>query len=404
MFAFTLATLQLLALWTLAADIRGRVVNGTIRRPAAGDEVVLLSLTNDTMNERAHTRTNRAGRFQLPVADPEMAHVVRVVHQGVTYHQIAQPGANAVVLDVYDVTCELEDVSAVMDVERFEAVGDRLEVKQLVTMRNESKPPRTLLKDRSFEFELPPEAQVQYGLVQVEDGQPLKQKPILGDHHGRYYFVFPLRPGDTRFAVVYRVPYTGQATIQPTIRNPQERFVVMLPNAMKFEAADPQVFQPMAGTTPDNVQGTGPVAITQTISFRISGTGMLAELEGQRQAAKKNQQNQTASMPQPGGGLGAPIDAPDPLQQYRWAILGGMATVLLAGGAFVARGHRLGRIAPHQSVSHPTPVRQIATQAQRRTSIPGNCRKRQRSQPAFSPAYRRGKAALDSRHTSDPPR
>jgi hypothetical protein len=38
----------------------------------------------------------------------------------------------------------------------------------------------------------------------------------------------------------------------------------------------------------------------------------------------------------PGGGLGPPIDAPDPLQKYRWWILGGFAAVLLIGGVYVA--------------------------------------------------------------------
>ena len=38
----------------------------------------------------------------------------------------------------------------------------------------------------------------------------------------------------------------------------------------------------------------------------------------------------------PGGGLGPPIDAPDPLQQYRWWILGGIAAALILGGVYVA--------------------------------------------------------------------
>ena len=37
----------------------------------------------------------------------------------------------------------------------------------------------------------------------------------------------------------------------------------------------------------------------------------------------------------PGGGLGAPIDAPDPLHAYRAYILGAFALVLVMGGAYV---------------------------------------------------------------------
>ena len=284
-FALALTTVTLITSFAAAADLNGRVINGTTRTAAIGDEVVLLGLSNDGMNEIARTRTDRAGRFGLRVNDPQATLVVRVVHEAVTYHQVVPPDSNNVSIEVYDVTANADGISAVMDVERFESIGDQLEVKQLVTMRNESRPPRTLVKDRSFEIQLPPEAKVKYGLVQVEDAQALKQKPIAGDAPGQYYFVFPIRPGDTRFAVVYQVPYTGEATIRPTIRDPRERFVAMLPKSMKFEPIDPRVYHPMENTTPDNVQTTEPVALDQIVSFHISGTGTLAELEGRRQTA-----------------------------------------------------------------------------------------------------------------------
>ena len=43
-----------------------------------------------------------------------------------------------------------------------------LEIKQLITVRNISKPPRTLTKERALEVQLPPEARIQSGLVQIE--------------------------------------------------------------------------------------------------------------------------------------------------------------------------------------------------------------------------------------------
>jgi hypothetical protein len=38
----------------------------------------------------------------------------------------------------------------------------------------------------------------------------------------------------------------------------------------------------------------------------------------------------------PGGGLGPPIDAPDPLEKFRWYILGGFGIVLAAGAIYIA--------------------------------------------------------------------
>jgi hypothetical protein len=44
----------------------------------------------------------------------------------------------------------------------------------------------------------------------------------------------------------------------------------------------------------------------------------------------------TARDSRPGGGLGPPIDAPDPLEKYRWYILGGFGIVLAAGAIYIA--------------------------------------------------------------------
>ena len=339
-----------------AATLTGTVMNGTTNKPASGDEVVLLTLSNDGMKESARFKTDSAGRFVFH-ADSADSHVVRAIHQGVTYHSIVPAGSRRVKVRVYDVTERVEGIAAVMDVQRFEATGDTLEIKQLVTMRNDSKPPRTLMNDRSFEIQLPPEAQVRSGLVQLGDGPPLKQKPVAGDKKGQYYFVFPLRPGDTRFAVVYQLPYTGEALIEPKIRNPLEQFVVMLPKSMKFEPKGTGIFHPRTNTTPDHVEGTDPVTPAQTLAFRIAGTGTLEELQDRRKQAREGQ---ATPKELPGGGLGPPIEAPDPLQQYRWKILTGLAVIIVASAVCVRRRTRL-----PPARKYPSVARQILTRQER---------------------------------------
>jgi hypothetical protein len=73
----------------------------------------------------------------------------------------------------------------------------------------------------------------------------------------------------------------------------------------------------------------------QNLAFKVSGEGTLAEPQ-----EAGSDQGQTASPPpsgnRPGGGLGPPIDAPDPLQKYRWPILGGLGALLVCGAVFVA--------------------------------------------------------------------
>jgi hypothetical protein len=328
----------LLAMWVIyvatasAADLLGRVTNGTTKKPAVGDEVVLLTLSNGALSESSRAKTDGAGRFRFTDAPTQVRHLVRVVHQGVLYEKIAERSVNLVAVQVYDVADKLDGVSAIMDVQRFEATSDTLEVRELITMHNASKPPRTLLNDRPFEIQLPAEAQIQSGLMQIEDGQPLREKPKPGDHKGEYYFHFPMRPGDTRFAVVYQLPYKGEAVFEPMIRDAQERFVVMLPMSMRFEAKAADIFRPMPNVSPDNVQGTAPVTPGQTLAFRISGTGMLAELQGSRQQALSRE------LAGHGGGLARPPRSPGPppkppgLSQDHDLFVGVGLTIALASG------------------------------------------------------------------------
>jgi hypothetical protein len=327
-FIFLLLLTALVGTAARATDLKGRVVNGTTRRPAAGDDVVLLAISAEGMKESARAITDRTGYFSLPVADSQLSHVLRVVHQGVTYHRSVDAADKHVAVAVYDVVDKLDDVFAVMDVQRFEATDQTLEIKQLVTMRNNSNPPRTLLNRRALEIELPPDAKILSGLVQVEEAAPLKQMPLPGDRKGQFYFAFPLRPGDTRFALVYQVSYQGEAVIDPRIRSPLEQFVVMVPNSMKFEPRVEGVFHARPDITKDHVEGTNPVNAQEVLTFRISGTGSLEELRGRRQKA---QENKTVGAPRPGGGIGPPIEAPDPLRGYRFHVLAGLAALMAAG-------------------------------------------------------------------------
>lgn len=73
-----------------AATLTGKITNGTTNKPAAGDEVILIKLAAG-MEEVGHAKTDAAGKFSFTFADAASPHLVRAVHQGVTYHQPAPP-------------------------------------------------------------------------------------------------------------------------------------------------------------------------------------------------------------------------------------------------------------------------------------------------------------------------
>jgi hypothetical protein len=320
-----------------AQTLTGTVKNSTTGKPSAGDEVVLLKL-GAGMDEAGRTKTDAKGQFSFKLDDEKSPHLVRDIHQGVTYHRMAPPGTTSVELEVYDVAKKVPDIAVVADVVRLQADQGHLEMLREFFVQNKSTPPRTQMNDRNVEFYLPEGAQLipDSASATTEGGNPLKTAPVPQSEKNRYAFIFPLRPGLTRFEVAYQMPYSGSANLDPKSLYPTEHFVVMLPKTMQFTAAsDSAGFKPTAyPDEPDAImQVASNTKLGENLAFKISGEGMLPS---QQEAGTAKGEAGDKAGNRPGGGLGPPIDAPDPLQKYRWQILGGIAAALVLGGVFVA--------------------------------------------------------------------
>jgi hypothetical protein len=85
----------------------------------------------------------------------------------------------------------------------------------------------------------------------------------------------------------------------------------------------------------------------QPLAFKISGTGIMSDepeetkspgnpVGGAQTSGAQTNGAVAGRDSRPGGGLGPPIDAPDPLEKYRWYILGGFGIVLAAGAIYIA--------------------------------------------------------------------
>jgi hypothetical protein len=72
----------------------------------------------------------------------------------------------------------------------------------------------------------------------------------------------------------------------------------------------------------------------QNLAFDVSGEGMLQD---QNQNASNQAPGTGAASAKnlPGGGLGKPGEDPDPLDQYRWWLLGGLGAVLAGGAVYI---------------------------------------------------------------------
>ncbi len=348
----------LLASAAFAESLTGTVTNGTTKKPSAGDDVILIKL-GQGMEEAARVKSDAQGKFALTLDDPG-PHLIRVVHQGVTYHHMAPPGTTTADVQVFDVSKKVAELSVTADVLRFQAQGNELQGVRLFAVDNTSQPPRTQMNDQNFEFYLPEGAQVDSSFAQTEGGQAVNSAPVPQTERNRYAFVFPLRPGETQFQLTFHVPYTGNLQFDPKLLYATQHFVVMMPKSMQF-ASDATAFKPMKDPRQSDalVQVATKTTAGQPLSFKISGTGLMPEQKEDQTGA------QASAEPTPGGGLGPPIEAPDPLEKYRWYILGGFGLALTAGGIYIAkRPHAatVGDFAPADVEAGEAPARPRASQ------------------------------------------
>ncbi len=342
--ALLLLAAALLPASLAAQNITGTVTDKTTGKPAAGDDVVLIKLANG-MQEANRTKTDSRGHFVLPVDDQGM-HLVRVNHDKVPYFQPAPPGTSKLAVDVYDSAQKVEGVTGAADVMRLQATDSSLEVTELFAVDNNSSPARTQFGAKAFEIYLPPQGEITSGAAMGPGGMPLQASPVPKGEPGHYAFVFPIRPGETRFQVVYKLPYTGKLAMTPKISLPMQNLAIMLPKSMKFEQAPGTAYAPVNDDVNAQVFLVKDASPAQPLGFTVSGTGQMpkdaaggagdtaagaAGAEGAGAPASASQDNR------PGGGLGNPIDTPDPLHKYRWLILGGIALLFTAGIAFAMR-------------------------------------------------------------------
>jgi hypothetical protein len=331
-----------------AATITGTVTDKTTGKPAVGDTVVLVDVQAG-MNEAAKATTDARGHYSLnePGSGP---YLVRVTHQGAGYFIAAPQGSAPGDITVYDVAAKVDGVGIDEDVIGVvETTGGQLRVVERYAVHNASMPPRTQWTPRTFEIVLPDGAVVDSVSGQRPGGLTTTIKLDPDGPKGHYSFNFPIQPDDadkgTLFQLEYELPYSGKFTFHPQVSIPARTVWVMLPKSMNFAAGAGSSFQ-SAPQDPSFQTFVARNALPgKALEFTVSGSGSLPRDDQSGQGGQGGQQpdsgmgGQEAGAPgaRPGGGIGNPINTPDPLSKYKGWILGGLALLMVVTAAFLLR-------------------------------------------------------------------
>jgi hypothetical protein len=274
------------------------------------------------------------------------------MHQGAGYFIAAPQSSGTGNIMVYDVAAKVQNVSIEADVMEVEAANGQLQVTERYFVHNTSSPPVTQWSAHSFEIVLPAEATVDGAEAQRPSGLPTSITLDPYGAKGHYAFNFPIQPDngekDTLFQLVYHLPYgSSKFTFKkPQVSLPADNFAVLLPKSMTFTPGSGAAFKNAPGDPGVQTLLTRNVEAGKTLEFTISGVGSMPREDqgagGGQQSGIGAQDNGNGGQEagpgsQPGGGIGNPINTPDPLSKYKWWILGGLGLLLVVAAAFLLR-------------------------------------------------------------------
>jgi hypothetical protein len=264
-----------------ASEIKGRVTDQTRAAPASGDEVILLRLDKG-MQEEARTETDAQGNFLLEMRQPEKEHLVRVVHDGVNYDQRAAAGAE-LRMEVFDAAQKVPGIHGTIEILRVGTKGpkgDVLHVSDMYEIENDSNPPLTETGKRTFGAYLPANATITSVMAAGPGkiGVMISAQSVKGEP-GYFTVDFPLRPGASKFAFNYDVPYDRHVAFQTRRTYGVQQFAVMLPKGMKFASRSAAFAVLAAGNPKYQVEATKDLRAGEGPAFELSGSGELPPLQ-----------------------------------------------------------------------------------------------------------------------------
>ena len=326
-----------------ADDITGSARNESRSQLAAGDEVILVRLDNGRQEARAKTSALGAFAFHVPYAGKP--YLVRVIHQGVAYEQKAF-GGDALSIPVFDAARQIAGVTGRIEILRAEVQGNLLRVSDMYEITNQSSPPLTLARRRTFEVYLPAAARIRVvWAAGPENVRAVISVLPISDVPGHYAVNFPLRPGATKFGFEYDLPYRGDVTLQTRCVYPLEQFAVMIPPTMRFTSRSGAFLLLNTGDPHYQVRAANHLKAGERSSLELSGSGQLPPLLYE---AKSQPMGRAAAPFSPYGSRPTQIQPPS-----QAAVMDGVILMLLATCAvLVWRARRKGNAAA------PTAARQ----------------------------------------------
>jgi hypothetical protein len=194
--------------------VNGTVTNETTGKPAAGATVTLYKLGSAGPESIETVKAAADGGFEINQTPQAGPHMVQVAFDGVTYNHMLFPGrpVTGISVPVYQSSQTRGSAKVATHMVLIESNGSELSVSESYVWSNEGKTSFYDPAAGAFRFMLPKGAE---GKVRVmcthpgSTGMPIERAAEKTNTAGVYKVDFPVKPGETRFDLDYRVAGTA---------------------------------------------------------------------------------------------------------------------------------------------------------------------------------------------------
>jgi len=233
---------MLLLALPLSAAVTGTVINGTTGAPQPAATVTLYKFGQGGMEPVTDTKTDAQGKFtidQNPAGrGPAM---LRVEIDNVTYNHIMPPGTptTGIALTVYNATRQAQAVKISKHMLLFQpSPSGPMTVNETFLVENSGKTTWVDPVNGTLRFYLPAAAQDKVEVTgAAPDGMPVPVPTGQTAAPQVYAAKFEIKPGETRFDLNYRVPYTAGTAYAGKIPTQDENTYLVAPSGVTMEGA-----------------------------------------------------------------------------------------------------------------------------------------------------------------------
>ncbi len=231
--------------WLLAvaspafSAITGTVINRTTGLPQAGATIGFNRLGQNGIELVDQAKSGAQGKFSINQT-PQGPCLLRTAFDGVTYNHMLPPGSRStdLTIEVFDVTKLPGAAKISKHMLLFEPSGGRMTVNEVVIFNNDGKTAWYDASNGTLHFFMPASA----GGKATAQGTAPEGVPIgaaVGPTATANVFKidFPVKPGETRFDIVYTVPYTEGADYQGKVITKDENTYLIAPKGVTLDGA-----------------------------------------------------------------------------------------------------------------------------------------------------------------------